>query len=39
VTLTADGGSFTYSKTLSGKRHAALKGKTISASASWTCSV
>jgi hypothetical protein len=39
VTLTATGGSATYSRTLSGKRDAALKGKTISASASWTCSV
>ncbi len=39
VTLTSDGGSFTYSKTLSGKRDPALKGKTISVSASWTCSV
>jgi hypothetical protein len=39
VTLTATGGSATYSRTLTGKHHAALKGKTISASASWTCSV
>jgi hypothetical protein len=38
VTLTSDGGSFTYSKTLSGKKDSALKGKTISVSASWTCS-
>jgi hypothetical protein len=38
VTLTSTGGSFTYSKTLSGKKHSALKGKTISVSASWTCS-
>ncbi len=39
VTLTTTGGSFTYSKTLSGKRHPALKGKTVSVAASWTCSV
>jgi hypothetical protein len=39
VTLTADGGSFTYSRTLSGKRDSALKGKTVSVSASWSCSV
>ncbi len=39
VTLTSDGGSFTFSKTLSGKKDSALKGKTTSVSASWTCSV
>lgn len=39
VTLTGDGGSFTFSKTLSGKKDSALKGKTIGVSASWTCSV
>jgi hypothetical protein len=39
VTLTSDGGSFTFSKTLSGKKDSALKGKTTTVSASWTCSV
>jgi hypothetical protein len=39
VTLTSTGGSFTYSKTLSGKKDSALKGKTVRVSASWTCSV
>jgi hypothetical protein len=39
VMLTSDGGSVSYSKTFSGKRHKALAGKTVSASANWTCSV
>lgn len=38
VTVTSTGGSFKYSKTLSGKHNAALAGKTVSVSASWTCS-
>ncbi|WP_249010331.1 hypothetical protein [Conexibacter sp. DBS9H8] len=38
VTLTTTGGSFSYSKTLNGTHHHALKGKTVSARASWTCS-
>ena len=37
VTVTSTGGSFKYSKTLSGKHNAALAGKTVSVSASWTC--
>jgi hypothetical protein len=38
ATLTSDGGSVSYSKTLTGKHHSKLKGKTISAKATWTCS-
>jgi len=38
VTITSTGGSFSYSRTLSGRRHPALKGKTIGVKASWTCS-
>ena len=38
VTITSTGGSFKYSKTLSGKHNQALAGKTVSVSASWTCS-
>ncbi len=37
VTVTSTGGSFKYAKTLSGKHNAALAGKTVSVSASWTC--
>lgn len=39
VTITSTGGSFTYAKTLSGKRHHALAGKTVRVQASWSCSV
>jgi hypothetical protein len=39
VNITSTGGSFTYTKTLTGKRHHALAGKTVSVKASWTCSV
>ncbi|MGC9221054.1 MAG: hypothetical protein ACP5H2_06840 [Solirubrobacteraceae bacterium] len=38
VTVTSSGGSVQYSKTLSGKHNQALAGKTVSVSASWTCS-
>lgn len=37
VTVTSTGGSFKYSRTLTGKHHKALAGKTISVSGSWTC--
>jgi hypothetical protein len=37
VTITSSGGSATKSWTLSGKRHPSLRGKTVSATASWTC--
>lgn len=39
VTLTSTGGSVSVTKTLSGKRNPANAGKTISATAHWTCSV
>ena len=37
VTLNSNGGEATMTRTLRGKVHPALKGKTISATASWTC--
>jgi hypothetical protein len=37
VTLTSDGGSMTVTRTLTGRVHPQLNGKTVSASASWTC--
>lgn len=37
VTLTSSGGQATFSRTLPGTAHPALKGKTVSASATWTC--
>ncbi len=37
VTLTSTGGTATVTRTLSGKRDAALKGKTMTVTANWTC--
>ena len=37
VTITDSGGQATVSRTLPGKIHPTLKGKTVSATASWTC--
>ncbi|HET9074189.1 MAG TPA: hypothetical protein VFN48_06385 [Solirubrobacteraceae bacterium] len=39
ATLTAQGGTFTWSKTLSGKKHPALKGHTVKVTENWTCTV
>jgi hypothetical protein len=37
VTMTSSGGSVTVSRTLPGKIHPSLRGKTVSATAAWTC--
>jgi hypothetical protein len=37
VTLTSSGGQATLTRTLPGTVHPSLKGKTVSATASWTC--
>lgn len=37
VTITDTGGQATVSRTLPGTLHPALKGKTVSATANWTC--
>jgi len=39
VTITSAGGSFTQTRTLTGRRHHALAGKMVSLKASWSCSI